>query len=1078
MRIFARKRSKSAIPDHFTQTSAYDYLSSGPAPEIGTLPYRPSSEISTSRENTKRKGLPSGPNNTRENRNVEPRAFTISHSHEDDRPQSRGRDERPKPVNGAHRSGTPRKKYVYPRDSLPSISPVGSEKYFDMLRSAIGPTATNDRPYTKFDEEVVNRNLTYPHNAQDRPYSHNVVDLLQVESGATEKPYRAANKISGELSRPKTIHSFAQVHGRDQSPSRERKDLFQPRPAGPRTHQSRRATSASRQSSRQCAQEELVRQETLETRRDSIAKSNGEEGSQTPSQKDPEIRRKLSKERKASKEWKAPRDQRRQSQGEKFYSLTPQINSQPGRERVLRLAAISTDNLPLANVYEERPHRPEERPVSSMSGRSFSKRKSLVSLQNSGKNKSQQSLVDTQAGETRSRSNSVRDLPQQSGYNGPDMDVPPGFAESRKRRSKTSLRPGRVQHSVSVSLHRGMSSSSSLPPGTFRERPNQKLRPTSSPIKKSTLPLRSAPLSPAIGSIDESSDGPQADVGDDPSTGELAAARIPQSLESLQRSDNFSVSGRCHGLEQGLERGIFSQHQLERSEKRHQKRVAEMAAQFTAHTAQNSYSSSAASPTKANDDLYDVRSFEESEPLPTSRRIIGSYLSRDEENSNRATLALIPNPLSIPKRKVSLEENRGKLSRSSTTAQSIRKRRSRRMVEPYSPVKPQPLSMRDFATDPPTVPKITKNDRIRPIDSLGSSTENKKHRPKQDLKLSTATLAKSPKTRSKPNRSHSATDLRVRSLYSPLQDLYGNAERKVPTHPPDVASYRHEPTIHSVDPDHPPARMGWAAIAGGDSIHVAPAPSVARRSRSRTTSISSTISASSKKRSARAGAHERSDGAANVRRHTLSNASSILNNDTVEYRRLEALKAELNISNFPRRTYIDVDELIPPVPIIPDAICRHSTNVTPVTSRPSTPTSTATTSKRKSMSASSAAASSPRQKGILKTKSTHTYIRNRSASTTTDTPSSRDTTVSTTASSLFSAAPTEHRHKGSASSTRSKTNGSTETDENETQNERRTMESEGKTDTKDNALKKKRNIGTINERTVHVAFQTHDLGWE
>lgn len=212
--MFSRKKSNgNGGRNGLTQTSAYDSLSAGPPPEIGGLPYKPSAQNRLANGMKQHKGTPDKAKSSQSsviNGNID--SSSATHVDGFARELSRGRSEISKPVNGSLTPLQPAKRFAKSTDSLSSVSPVRSERYFNILNSALTPEMSKDGKLSMYSEEVADRNFFYSDGPNRRSLMEEVSSLDFTDKNLSEASSSGTSK-QRKSSGSKRIHSFAQVYG-------------------------------------------------------------------------------------------------------------------------------------------------------------------------------------------------------------------------------------------------------------------------------------------------------------------------------------------------------------------------------------------------------------------------------------------------------------------------------------------------------------------------------------------------------------------------------------------------------------------------------------------------------------------------------------------------------------------------------------------------------------------------------------------------------------------------------------------------------------------------------------------------
>lgn len=929
MGLFSRKKNNNDQSlGSFTQTIAYHSLSAGPPPEIGALPYKPSGQSKLT-DDTKKQKTASGSSRDKQstafNSNAVPPFIVQLNGHHRDR--SRGRSETPKPTNGDLTVLQPAKRFAKSTDSLSSVSPMRSERYFNILHSAISPGLSKEGKLSMYNEEIADRNSVYSEGPTRRSFMEEASSPDLTDRNLSEASSNGTSKQRGGSNLNKT-HSFAHIYDARQESAKSIDGIVGQRPppysvakSPQQIHSLASTATVSLRTELAKKQPSLREVSEREIELDLMPKGTGNRSAPRYDTKAKDTR---TKEDKSLKKKSMPGI-------EKGSFLVPEVNVDSGQERILRLSAISMEDGLDEDVFSEQLHIPAERAESIKSAKSTKslKRKSFTSFSRS-KGKSQVSLDESPIDPERSQSHTNLSRLVQVDFS-PDQNV--------NQASSSSLFIQGEKPSILPSLSQNQNDSareilSDLPPRATRESPprgvktpaKKRMKSKRSPIRRKGVSLRGVHSTHVFSSSEYSSSGPQSDVGDDPSTEEIAAKAdtVQKIRRTMAPANGYSRPWSEYDLEVPVQR------QLDPSRSNRSRAKSELI--------------------QGQELAADIRAMKRRSMTVTQPDV------SDTENAGqtRATPPLNSGGLSAPGFIDSIDDTaQFPLPPSNSSRKSSMKKcqKDKRAKQPQSVI-------RDFATDPPTVPKS-----LRPLRASQSVPSDPDERP-----------------------SNAATHLHV--------TLSRNAN------PPPVRTT----TVNHTAPLPPANTIGWGKLSTNDAISTSPknhinSPSAGFRfqtpSRS-TQSFHSTASASTntlkgspqikskthlqKSRSLSASPSSstfppsspppppfhlqissypssphnskskpsrQSKRSQHPHRMSLpsspfsppspssSSSSSLLRKDSPAYRRLEALKAELNLASIPRRIYVedgvevdrdakglighrgDDDDEVPPVPSIP-----------------------------------------------------------------------------------------------------------------------------------------------------------------
>ncbi|KAL9624075.1 MAG: hypothetical protein Q9160_001597 [Pyrenula sp. 1 TL-2023] len=844
MGLFSRKKPNVDEPSNsLTKTSAYDAISAGPPPKIGDLPYKPSSQTREPESLNRKKANPGKSSKTHSpavNGHIIPPAITQVNGQTRD--LSRGRSDIPKPVNGNSPAHQPSKRFAKSTDSLSSVSPVRSERYFNILQSAITPAISKDEKLALYNEDITERTSAYSEAPRRRSLMEEVSSL-----DFTEKNLSEASSIA---SRPKTMYSFAQVYDVRREAGKSMSGLVPQKPPPFTAAEYRQLTQQPPPSSGDSAQQKNDQkhpplQEVSEPESDQTPAMK-QASQQLPAQGDVQTKKKV-------KEKKSVKIKQSLPEMEKS-SLVPEMNIDGGREKVLRLSAMSIDDDPETQVYSEQPHVITERAESVKSTKS-SKRKSFTPFSKS-KSKSQVSLAESMVNPA-SRPISSHEVSRS--VRGVLSDSPPRLVKgSPPRRARTSAR--------------------------------RQTKP-SSPNRRRHLSPRRPGRTHGFDSTDDSSDGPQAGLGDDPSAEEVAAKTDP--VQTIRRT-MAPANGYSRPQSEFIS-AVAPQRQLDRSSSNRSRAKSEL---IRGHELDASLRA------------MKRRSLTMTQP---------DHLDPERFGPGRASSFLIPSPLNVPEMRDSTDDTeRFPLPPSNTSRKSSMKKKPRKEKQGREPQ----LAIRDFATNPPTVPKGMKT--LRASRSLPSDKDERVSKAATRFPVKPIRNASPPPIRANtPNSANTISASRVGwvslstgdALTPSSNNRVHSSNHQSPATSYSSQSFSHYSNTLAIKPNIKTRRPHHQSLPASPS---SPTPSFTSFPDTFTPATSAPSSPSKPK------SHKKSPKGGRKRSSTTtSTTSSILNKDAPAYRRLEALKAELNLPAIPRKKYTDDHadgingEGIPPVPRIP-----------------------------------------------------------------------------------------------------------------------------------------------------------------
>lgn len=664
---------------------------------------------------------------------------------------------------------------------------------------------------------------------------------------------RNLSEASSNASRPKTVYSFAQLYNVRRDAGNSMNGVAGQKPPPYTAAEYRQLTQDHPPSSGDSAQLKNVQKHPplheVPEPENGQTPTMKQASQQLPVQTNAQTQKKI-KEKKPVKIKKSLLEMDKSS-------LVPEMDTGVGREKVLRLSAMSIDEDPEEQVYSEQPHVFTERAESVKSTKS-SKRKSFTPFLRS-KSKSQVSLVESLV-DPASRPNSSYNVSQ--GIKEVLSDSPPRpVKESPPRRAKTSAR----RHAK-----------------------------PSSPNRRRHLSPRRIQRMHTFNSTEDSSDGPQADLGDDPSAEEVAAKTdLVQTIRrTMAPADDYSRP------RSGFIGAVAPPRKLDRTSSNRSRARSEL-----------------------------IRGQELDASLRVMKRRSLTMTQPDHSDPerigpSRANSFLIPTPLNIPETRNSTDDTEHfPLPPSNTSRKSSMKKQQK----DKNSREPQ-LAIRDFATDPPTVPKgmnVLKTSRS--LRSLPSDKDERMPKAATRFPVKPIRVASPPTIRAtSPNSASIISHPRIGwgsvstgDAFTPLANRVHGSNHQRPDVSYSSRSLSHysktlslQPTPKTQIPHH------YRSLPASPSSPTpsSPTPSFVYFPDTFTPTTSAPSSPSKPK------SHKKPSKGGRKRSSTTT--SSILDKDAPAYRRLEALKAELNLPAV-RRAYIDdsggidAKEEIPPVPMIP-----------------------------------------------------------------------------------------------------------------------------------------------------------------